>query len=87
VMALQGAAKLATGNGSEMLPSLVARSWPARRYDSGRADPIGAELMTYQAGRSATSIPSGLKGLSKSRRFVDRPHQPARPRNRPIYAD
>jgi uncharacterized protein (DUF1501 family) len=64
VMALQGAAKLATGNGSEMLPSLVA-SELAGALGTIQAEPIpiGTELMTYQ-GRALGNIdPISLKGL------------------------
>jgi uncharacterized protein (DUF1501 family) len=64
VMALQGAAKLATGNGTEMLPSLVA-SELASALGTIQIEPIpiGNELMTFQ-GRALGNIdPISLKGL------------------------
>jgi len=64
VMALQGAAKLATGNGSEMLPSLIA-SELASALGTIQTEPIpiGSELMTFE-GRALGNIdPLSLKGL------------------------
>jgi hypothetical protein len=64
VMALHGAAKSATGNGQEMLPSLFS-SELAATLGSIQSEPIplGNELITYQ-GRALDNIdPSGLKSL------------------------
>jgi hypothetical protein len=64
VMALQGAAKSASGNGQEMLPSLIA-SELASSLDTIQTEPIplGNELITFE-GRSLDNIdPTGLKSL------------------------
>ena len=64
VMALQGAAKSAGGNGQEMLPSLVA-SELATTLGTIQTEPIplGNELITFE-GRALDNIdPSGLKSL------------------------
>ena len=57
VMALQGAAKLATGNGQEMLPSVFGRAIRHARHDSDGADPARqrAHDLRSKAARSATS--------------------------------
>ena len=64
VMALQGAAKSASGNGQEMLPSLIA-SELARALGTIQTEPIplGNELITFE-GRALDNIdPTGLKSL------------------------
>lgn len=64
VMALQGAAKSKTGNGQEMLPSLIA-SELSTALDTIQTEPIplGDELITYE-GRALDNIdPTGLKSL------------------------
>ncbi len=64
VMALQGAAKSASGNGQEMLPSLIA-SELATMLGTIQSEPIplGNELITYE-GRALDNIdPTGLKSL------------------------
>jgi hypothetical protein len=64
VMALQGAAKSKTGNGQEMLPSLIA-SELAEALDTIQSEPIplGSELISYE-GRALDNIdPTGLKSL------------------------
>jgi hypothetical protein len=64
VMALQGAAKSVTGNGQEMLPSLLS-SELAVALDTIQVEPIplGNELITYE-GRALDNIdPTGLKSL------------------------
>jgi hypothetical protein len=64
VMALQGAAKSAQGNGQEMLPSLIA-SELATALGTIQTEPIplGNELITFE-GRALDNIdPSGLKSL------------------------
>ncbi len=64
VMALQGAAKSASGNGQEMLPSLIA-SELATTLGTIQSEPIplGNELITYE-GRALDNIdPTGLKSL------------------------
>jgi uncharacterized protein (DUF1501 family) len=63
-MALQGAAKSVTGNGQEMLPSLLS-SELAVALDTIQVEPIplGNELITYE-GRALDNIdPTGLKSL------------------------
>jgi hypothetical protein len=64
VMALQGAVKLSTGNGSEMLPSMIA-SELAQSLGTIQTEPvpIGSELMTFE-GRALGNIdPVSLKSL------------------------
>jgi hypothetical protein len=64
VMALQGAAKSAAGNGQEMLPSLIA-SELASTLGTIQTEPIplGNELITFE-GRALDNIdPTGLKSL------------------------
>jgi len=64
VMALQGAAKLTSGNGQEMLPSLIA-SELSQPLDTIQTEPIplGSELITFQ-GRSLDNVaPTSLKSL------------------------
>ena len=64
VMALQGAAKSAAGNGQEMLPSLIA-SELAQSLGTIQTEPIplGNELISYE-GRALDNIdPTGLKSL------------------------
>jgi uncharacterized protein (DUF1501 family) len=64
VMALQGAAKSALGNGQEMLPSLIA-SELAQALGTIQTEPIplGSELISYE-GRALDNIdPTGLKSL------------------------
>ena len=64
VMALQGAAKSASGNGQEMLPSLLA-SELAKTLGTIQTEPIplGNELITFE-GRALDNIdPTGLKSL------------------------
>jgi len=64
VMALQGAAKSAAGNGQEMLPSLIA-SELANTLGTIQSEPIplGNELITFE-GRALDNIdPTGLKSL------------------------
>jgi len=64
VLSLQGAAKLATGNGSEMLPSLIASELAAALGTvQTEPIPIGKELITFE-GRALGNIdPVSLKGL------------------------
>lgn len=64
VMTLQGAAKLASGNGEEMLPSLLS-SELAGALGTIQKEPIplGNELLTFE-GRSLDNVdPTGLKSL------------------------
>ncbi len=64
VMALHGAAKLPSGNGQEMLPSVFA-SELARALGTIQVEPmpLGKELLTFE-GRALNNIaPLGLKGL------------------------
>jgi Protein of unknown function (DUF1501) len=64
VMALQGAAKSVSGNGQEMLPSLIA-SELAKTLGTIQSEPIplGNELITYE-GRALDNVdPSALKSL------------------------
>lgn len=64
VMALQGAAKSLSGNGQEMLPSLIS-SELATTLGTIQSEPIplGSELITYE-GRALDNVdPSALKSL------------------------
>jgi hypothetical protein len=64
VMALQGAAKSASGNGQEMLPSLIASELSsALGTIQTEPIPLGNELITFE-GRALDNIdPTGLKSL------------------------
>ncbi|HEX2877794.1 MAG TPA: DUF1501 domain-containing protein [Polyangiaceae bacterium] len=64
VMTLQGAAKSASGNGQEMLPSLIA-SELASTLGTIQTEPIplGNELITYNARALDNIDPTGLKSL------------------------